>query len=115
MAGKNMRLGINMNFDNVREDSPQFQCVRDKVDFMVAHTDPYHAALPVSTAKTLAAAKLLDDRGIDYVANFEFQNFGHVTKSGDYDWANRPDGTHRLNLPAEYVKALGTLWLRCFL
>ena len=48
MAGKNMRLGINMNFDNVREDSPQFQCVRDKVDFMVAHTDPYHAALPVN-------------------------------------------------------------------
>ena len=60
MSDKNMRLGINMNFENVREDSPQFRCVCDKVDFMVAHTDPQNAPLPVSIEKTRAAAKLLD-------------------------------------------------------
>lgn len=107
MDGKNMRLGINMNFDHVREDSPQFRCVCDKVDFMVAHTDPHREALPVSTEKTLAAARLLDDRGIDYVANFEFQNFGHDATAPDgVEWVCNTETIHRLEIPEAYVKAL---------
>ncbi|MCR5484566.1 MAG: hypothetical protein K6F09_03130 [Clostridiales bacterium] len=109
MDGKNMKLGINMNFDNVREDSPQFKCVCDKVDFMVAHTDPQREALPVSTEKTLAAVKLLDDRGIDYVANFEFQNFGlDATAPDGTEWVLNTEKLHRLAIPDEYIKALNT-------
>ena len=109
MNGKNMRLGINMNFDSVSEDNPRFQCVCDKVDFMVAHTDPQHEPLPVSTEKTLAAVKLLDDRGIDYVANFEFQNFGHDATAPDgTEWVFNTEKLHRLAIPDEYIKALNT-------
>ena len=100
MAGKNMRLGINMNFVHVREDSPQFQCECDKVECMVAHTDPHCTALPESTEKTRAAAKLLDDRGIDYVANFEFQNFGHDAAAPDgTEWVCNTESLHRLAIP----------------
>ncbi len=107
MDGKNMRLGINMNFNSVGEDSPQFKCVCDKVDFMVAHTDPQFEPLPVSTEKTLAAAKLLDERGIDYVANFEFQNFGHDATAPDgTEWVYNTETLHRLAIPDEYIKAL---------
>ena len=41
MNGKNMRLGINSNFNSISEDSPAFGCVRDRVDFAVTHTDPH--------------------------------------------------------------------------
>ena len=107
MDGKTMRLGINMNFDNVKEDSPQFRCVCDKVDFMVSHTDPHLEALPVATEKTLAAAKLLDDRGIDYVVNFEFQNFFHDAAAPDgTEWVCNTRELHRLAIPDAYVRAL---------
>ena len=107
MAGKTMRLGINMHFNNIREDGPQFRCVCDKVDFLVAHTDPHIADLPVSTEKTLAAAKLLDDRGIDYVANFEFQNFGHDATAPDgTEWVLNTDSLHRLEIPEAYIRSL---------
>ena len=107
MSDKIMRLGINMNFENVREDSPQFRCVCDKVDFMVAHTDPQNAPLPVSIEKTRAAAKLLDARGIDYVANFEYQNFVHDATAPDgTEWVLNTDKLHRLSIPDAYVKAL---------
>ena len=107
MTGKNMRLGINMHFDGVREDSPQFRCVCEKVDFMVLHTDPHLAALPVSTEKTLAAAELLDGRGIDFVANFEFQNFGHDAAAPDgTEWVCNTEKIHRLAIPDAYIQAL---------
>lgn len=109
MDGKAMRLGINMHFNNVREDSPAFRCVCDKVDFMVAHTDPHTEPLPVSTEKTLSAAKLLDDRGIDYIANFEFQNFGpDATAPDGTEWVCNTESVHRLAIPDEYIKALNT-------
>ncbi len=105
-----MRLGINMHFDSIRDDSPQFRCVCDKVDFMVVHTDPHNAALSASTEKTITAAKRLDDRGIDYVVNFEFQNFGHDATAPDgTEWVYNTEKIHRLAIPDEYLKALNTL------
>ena len=109
MDSKKMRLGINLNFDNVRENSAQFRCVCDKVDFMVVHTDPQRESLPVATEKTLAAAKLLDDRDIDYVANFEFQNFGHDATAPDgTEWVCNTENLHRLTIPDAYIRALNT-------
>lgn len=107
MNGKKMLLGINTNFNNINSESVSFNSVRGNLDFVVAHTDPHCEPLEAATAKTLAAAKLLDESGIDYVANFEFQNFQHDATAPDgTEWVLNTESLHRLAIPGEYIKAL---------
>lgn len=75
-------------------------------DWVVCHFDPY-TSVEKACEQVHTTANRLKELGLDFVANFEFQNFNehHTTEDG-YDWCNHPDGTHRLNLPEEYVQAL---------
>ena len=107
MNGKNMRLGINTSFDNVLGDTPAFRSVCDKVDFMVCHTDPHRFTLPVAEERAEAVAEKLGSKGIDFVANFEFQNFGHDATAPDgTEWVYNTEKLHRLAIPDEYIKTL---------
>ena len=108
---KTMQIGFNTFDGDVTNARPSFTLPAASgkgVDFVLCHFDPFHFTMDQAIEEAGKVAEILREKGIEFIANFEFQNFGHVTKSGDYDWANRPDGTHRLNLPAEYVQALGT-------
>ncbi|MBQ6267383.1 MAG: hypothetical protein IJK64_06385 [Clostridia bacterium] len=109
MNDKNMRLGINTYFDNILGDTPAYNCVCDKVDFMVCHTDPQRFPLPVAQERAEAVAEKLGGKGVDFVANFEFQNFGHDATAPDgTEWVLNTEQLHRLAIPDAYIKALQT-------
>ncbi len=111
MTDKTMKIGFNTFDGDVLEARPSFTLPAaggKGVDFVLCHFGPKHDSVESAIDAAKEAAEKLKAQGLDFIANFEFQNFSHEYKSGDYDWANRPDGTHRLNLPEEYVQALGT-------
>ena len=108
---KTMKIGFNTFDGDVLEARPSFTLPAESgkgVDFVLCHFDPQRFPLAQATESAEQAAAILKEKGIDFIANFEFQNFDRVSNYGDYDWANRPDGTHRLNLPKEYVQALAS-------
>lgn len=76
-------------------------------DYIVCHFDPIGKTLREECEFAAGVAKSIKDMGLDFIANFEFLNFCDRNETADgFDWCNNPDGTHRLNLPEEYVKAL---------
>lgn len=108
---KRMKIGFNTFDGDVTGSDPRFTLplkAGKGVDFVLCHFDPHRHEMAESEALAEKAARTLADEGVEFIANFEFQNFGHVCKSGEYDWANRPDGTHRLNIPEPYLKALSS-------
>ncbi len=79
------------------------------VDFIFCHFDPINKTLKEECEFAASVAKTIKDMGLCFIANFEFQNFEDRKETTDgFDWCNQPDGTHRLNLPDEYVKALAS-------
>ena len=101
---KTMKIGFNTFDGDVLEARPSFTLPAESgkgVDFVLCHFDPQRFPLAQATKAAEQAAAILKEKGIDFIANFEFQNFDRVSNYGDYDWANRPDGTHRLNLPKD--------------
>lgn len=112
MDSKTMLIGVNTHFNRVEKNDPAFDLTAHGgkgVDFMVLHTDPNNLSLDDACTQAKKIGEIMDENGIDYVANFEFQNFSAESKSPDgTDWANFPDGTHRPKIPQEYMKALRT-------
>ena len=106
---KTLKIGFNTFDGDVYDGSPSFVLPAESgrgVDFVLCHFDPHHYPLDEASEKAKAVAEKIKERGMEFIANFEFQNFVHLCRSVDHDWANRPDGTHRLDIPEKYIKAL---------
>lgn len=80
------------------------------VDFVLCHFDPDEKKTVEENCRIAEkAAADWKEHGVDFIANFEFLNFNEYGSTSDgFDWCNRPDGCHRLDIPDEYVKALGS-------
>lgn len=78
------------------------------VDYILCHFDPYlDKTLAENCENVKKNAQSIKDLGATYIANFEFQNFIYDCKTSDgYDFANHPDGSHRIEIPREYYDAL---------
>lgn len=79
------------------------------VDWILCHMDPDHESIEENCRRFAQLAERIKELGIDFVSNFEFQNFSekHVSSDG-HDWCKAPDGCHRLNLPPAFIKALSS-------
>ena len=107
---KNLKISFNTFDSHVLEGRPEFELLlRNGVDYVFCHVDPARGSFADDCAKAARLAELLKSRGLDFAANFEFQNFAPETRTTDgFDWSNHPDGTHRLNLRPEFVEALAS-------
>lgn len=104
-----MKIGYN-TFDGLfRTGSKRFDYPAKQgagVDFLFCHMNPESQTLDDACKTAASVAQAAKDLGAELIANFEL-NFSRDTKGPDgLDWANRPDGTHRLKLYREYVEAL---------
>lgn len=104
---KTLKIGFNTFDSRVLSRQPAYELFKKAgkgVDFVLCHFDPQNKNYPDSLQDASDVGRVLAEDGIDYIANYEFQNFLLDSVSPDgHDWANRPDGTHRLDLPEEYV------------
>lgn len=107
MDTKNLLIGYN-TFEGNR-NTPFFDGPANSgggVDWLLCHFDPTQS-VENACRHAEQTAEEIKSMGLSFVANFEFQNFAeHYTTDDGYDWCNHPDGTHRLQLPEEYVQAL---------
>ena len=108
--GKYMEIGFNTFDGHVRGKTMDCDGVIRKcggVDFVVCHFDPNGDDMETQCANAKATAARLKELDVPFVANFEGQNFNNSIVSADgHDFANHADGTHRLELPEEYIKAI---------
>ncbi|MBR3954617.1 MAG: hypothetical protein IKJ63_03985 [Clostridia bacterium] len=105
MNNKNLLIGYNTFANCIKEPSFFDPALTGHADWVLCHFDP-HESVANSCKQANETAQRFDELGVDFVANFEFMNFSeHYTTDDGYDWCNHPDGTHRLNLPEEYVHA----------
>ncbi|MBQ2963588.1 MAG: hypothetical protein IJE14_02910 [Clostridia bacterium] len=103
-------IHIGYNSFSDRADSIAFTGpAKAGADFIVCHFNPIGKTLKEECEFAAGVAKKIKDMGLCFVANFEFINFADHSRTADgFDWCNNPDGTHRLNLPEEYVRALAS-------
>lgn len=107
MNSKNMHMGVNTHINKVSDGNAQFECVRDCVDFLVCHTDPHRETLEKSIENNKKSRDLLESAGIDYIINFEFQNFIYDPKCPDgTKWSLNTGEIHRLAIPEKYMSFL---------
>ena len=108
--GKNLQIGFNTFDSHVRAHAMDCDGIIEKcggVDFVVCHFDPNGDPLNEQCERAKAVAARLKSLGIPFAANFEAQNFNENIVSADgVDFANHPDGTHRLDLPEAYISAI---------
>ncbi len=108
---KKMLIGYHCNTREALDGSAVFfePHAQSPVDFILAHTDPTGRTVAEDAADAEKFASICKDMGVEFIANFEKQNFVDVDVSADgHDWANRQDGTHLLNVPKEYTDALNS-------
>ncbi|MCR5040922.1 MAG: hypothetical protein K6C36_02340 [Clostridia bacterium] len=106
-----MKIGYNSFDSDCLSGSPTFDyaALQGGVDYMVCHFDSYLYRFEDACRNAAAVAARIKELGLDFIANFEFQNFRLDTVGPDgYDWANRPDGSHRLRLDRRYIESLGS-------
>ncbi|MBQ7153560.1 MAG: hypothetical protein IJR83_06465 [Clostridia bacterium] len=107
-----MRIGININADQVLENTFLFNRIcreGNMVDFAVCHMEPFRLSLSDACREAATVATKLKELNIDWIANFEYQNFHDNCVGPDgYDWAAPQPGLHRLELPKEYIEALSS-------
>ena len=106
---KKMKLSVNLFDSHVLESRPEYELLADHMDYAFCHFDPGRRSVEEDAEKAAKLAARFAERDLDFVANFEFQNFAVDTSSEDgWDWSNRRDGTHRLNLPPQVVAAFAS-------
>lgn len=108
---KKMLIGYHCNARRALEGAAEFfePAAQSPVDFILAHTDPTGRTVAEDAADAEKLAAICEKMGVDFIANFEKQNFVDVDVSADgHDWANHEDGTHCLNVPKEYTDALNS-------
>ncbi len=107
MNSKNLLIGYNTFADRINE--PSFYGPAQTgggADWALCHFNP-HESVENACRQADETAQRFAGLGLDFVSNFEFMNFAeHYTTDDGYDWCNHPDGTHRLNLPPEYIAAI---------
>lgn len=108
-VGNALQIGVNC-FENDRtEQKPCLMLLAEDLDFAVCHIDSVNYTVEEACQKGAELAAAFKESGMDFIANYEFQNFrDDCTGPDGYDWANRPDGTHLLNLPPAYIQALAS-------
>ena len=112
MSNKPLLIGYHTNINRGFDKRPDFDYPAKNgkgVDFILCHFDPGRESLKEQCKKAEDGAKLLKELGVDFIANFEEQNFQYdcVTQDG-YDWALHSEGVHRLCVPKEYIDALNS-------
>ena len=105
---KPMQIGFNTFDSHVRNGDPDFLLpLQNGVDYIFCHFAPDLAHGETDGEQAAETAKILKEKGYPFVANFEFQNFRKDTGASDgFDWANRPDGTHLLNIRPAFLEGL---------
>ena len=110
MDNKKMLIGLNVFDGDVLTGSPPFALTigdGSTADYAVCHFNPERKNYDESLEDACKAAGIFKNLGIDFVANFEFQNFGYDCKSPDgFEWVYNGEGLHRLSLTKEYIEAL---------
>ena len=110
MENKKMLIGLNVFDGVVLENRPGFALTigdGKAADYAVCHFDPNRKNYEDAVEDAKKVASIFKKLDMDFVANFEFQNFGYDCKSPDgFDWSCKEGGVHRLNLPPEYIAAL---------
>ncbi len=105
-----MKLGFN-TFDThvFREDAHFTVPLSCGADFVFCHTDPTPACGVRGKEKAACLAEAFYARGLDFIANFEFQNniSGFADEDG-FEWCRTPDGAHRLHPNPAFIKALAS-------
>lgn len=104
-----MQIGLNVFWDKT-DFHPHSKIMLDseaRLDFAVCHINAVNKSLD----DVCAIAENISDRfhtlGLPYIANFEQANFDRSCKGPDgFEWANHPDGTHRMVFPERMLKAL---------
>ena len=104
---KPMQIGFNTFDTHVIDKDPDFILpLKNGVDFIFCHFDPPKWKFDSCEEKAAAAVAVLKELGLPFVANFEFQNFARDTYVDGYEWSNRPDGTHLLDMKPSFFEAL---------
>lgn len=109
---KEMKIGFN-TFDSrvLQQCEEDLEVIQQSggLDYLVIHISQSKEPLAVQVNRAKVLADEMERLDIPFIANFEGQNFAYdlLTEDG-FDWANHPDGTHRLEIPAELIAALNS-------
>lgn len=108
---KKLLIGFNTFCDSILSDDKSFVLPFSGgkgADFVVCHFTPKDDIKAEANRKAKAVAEKLSRFNVDFIANFEFQNWNKDCKSSDgVNYALENDGSHRLYLPDDYIDALG--------
>ena len=111
-ADKKMLVGLNVFDSDVLNSKPAFELTAGggiPLDYVVCHFDPYKTSLEEAVKNAKTVGEKFKELGMDFVANFEFQNFKYDCASPDgTQWAYNGEGLHRLELPGEYAEVLAS-------
>ena len=106
---KPLQIGFN-TFDShvLNRDPDVLLPLKNGVDYIFCHFNPDRRGFSSDIEMAAETAKIIKELGYSFVANFEFQNFDPATNQEGYEWANRPDGTHLLDINPAFLEALGS-------
>lgn len=109
---KPLLIGYHVNIQDYYSSKPFFSYAAENgkgVDFLLCHIDPVEGTLEDNCEFARKSAAVIKAMGLPFIMNSESQNFIENQKTSDgHDWANRDDGTFRLNLPQCYIEALNS-------
>ena len=106
---KQMQIGLNVfwNKYELQKNSEIMLSSGAKLDFAVCHLNVIDKTMDRACEIAEDISDTFKKYGIPYIANFEQANFARNCKGEDgFEWANHPDGTHRMVFPERLVKAL---------
>ena len=105
-----MKLGFNTFDSHVLAGSNYFELpLENGADFVFCHTDPNPTGEFEGAQKAEKLREAFQARGLDFIANFEFQNVaGSVEDHTGHEWCRTPDGAHRLNPNPDFIRALAS-------
>lgn len=106
---KQMQIGLNVfwNKYDLQENSRIMLSSGVKLDFAVCHLNVINKTMERACEIAEAISDTFKNYGIPYIANFEQANFDRKCVGEDgFEWANHPDGTHRMVFPERLIKAL---------
>lgn len=106
---KDMQIGLNVfwNKNELQKNSQIMLASGAKLDFVVCHLNVVDKTLERACEIAEAISDTFSLYGIPFIANFEQANFNRECRGEDgFEWANHPDGTHRMVFPEKLMKAL---------
>ena len=106
---KSMQIGLNVfwNKYELQKNSEIMLSSGAKLDFAVCHLNVIDKTIKRACEIAEDISDTFKKYGIPYFANFEQANFARNCKGEDgFEWANHPDGTHRMVFPERLIKAL---------